>query len=199
MSQISLSGTLIWFFVIAGVLLSVGYLASKIMPGDSSAFILEIPPIRLPQLGNILVKTLARMEWYFREVIPLFILGTLTLFILDFTGLLNVIREAGSPLIKTFLGLPKETTEAFLIGFLRRDYGAVYLLDAANNGLLTVNQIVISMITITLFVPCIANVFIIIKELGIKAALKVVGIVFPLAFAVGGFLNLFLSFFNITL
>lgn len=199
MSQVSLYGTLIWFFIVVGVLLSVGYLASKIMPGDSSAFILEIPPIRLPQLGNILIKTLARMEWYFKEVIPLFILGTLTLFMLDFTGLLDVIREAGSPLIETFLGLPKEITEAFLIGFLRRDYGAVYLLDAANNGLLTVNQIVISMITITLFVPCIANVFIIIKELGVKVAVKVVCIVFPLAFAVGGFLNFLLNFFNITL
>ena len=139
------------------------------------------------------------MEWYFREVIPLFIIGTMVLFFLDFFALLNIIRAISSPLVVTFLGLPAETTEAFLIGFLRRDYGAVYIFDAMTQGLLTPNQILIAMITITLFVPCIANVFIIIKELGIKVALRVTLFIFPFAFLVGGFLHFLLKTFNIQL
>jgi len=197
MSSISLSATGVWLVVVAGVLILVGYLASKVMTGESSAFILEIPPIRKPQIGNILVKTIARMEWYFKEVVPLFILGTVVLFFLDISGALNVIRDVSSPLIMTFLGLPAETTEAFLIGFLRRDYGAVFLLDAAHQGLLSPNQILISMVTITLFVPCIANVFIIIKELGIRVALKITLFIFPFAFFVGGALNMMLRLFHI--
>lgn len=199
MSGISLGATLIWLSIIIGVLILVGFLASKVLPGESSAFILELPPIRKPQLGNIIVKTTARMEWYFKEVIPLFILGTVLLFVLDLTGALEVIRDFSSPLIVSFLGLPSEVTEAFIIGFLRRDYGAVFLFDAATSGLLNPNQILISMITITLFVPCIANVFIIIKELGLKTAVRMVAFIFPFAFLVGGAVNLILSLFNIQL
>jgi len=199
MSGISLGATLIWLIIVVGVLVLVGFLASKVLPGESSAFILELPPIRKPQLGNILIKTTARMEWYFKEVIPLFILGTVLLFFLDLTGALEVIRDFSSPLIVSFLGLPSEVTEAFIIGFLRRDYGAVFLFDAATSGLLNPNQILISMITITLFVPCIANVFIIIKELGLKTAVRMVAFIFPFAFLVGGTVNLILNFLNIQL
>ncbi|MFC1565127.1 FeoB small GTPase domain-containing protein [candidate division KSB1 bacterium] len=197
--SISLAGAMIWVAIVIGVLFMVGYLAAKLIPGEPSAFILELPPIRKPMFSNILIKTVARIEWYFKEVIPLFILGTLVLFILNKSHLLELIRNAGSPVIKTFLGLPAQTTDAFLVGFFRRDYGAVYLLDAAMDGLLNPNQILISMVTITLFVPCIANVFIIIKELGLRIALKMVLFIFPFAFLVGGILNLLLNIFNINL
>ncbi|KPK91594.1 hypothetical protein AMJ80_07230 [bacterium SM23_31] len=196
---ISFTATLIWLSIVVGVLVSVGFIASKVLPGESSPFILELPPIRKPQLGNIIIKTIARMEWYFREVIPLFILGTVLLFFLDLTRVLEIIRDFTSPLIVSFLGLPSEVTEAFLVGFLRRDYGAVYLFDAAANGLLNPNQILISMITITLFVPCIANVFIIIKELGLKTAVRMVAFIFPFAFLISGIVNLILNLFNIRL
>jgi len=196
-SSVSFSAMLVWLGLVVGVLLSVGFLASKVLKGESSAFILEIPPIRKPQLGNILIKTTARMEWYFKEVIPLFILGTIILFILDLTNLLNVIRDIASPVVVSFLGLPIEMTEAFLIGFLRRDFGAVYLFDAVQNGLLNTNQILVAMITITLFVPCIANVFIIVKELNLKTAVRIVGFIFPFAFLIGGLLNMTLNLFNI--
>jgi len=199
MSQISLVGTIIWFFVIVAVLITVGYLSSIIMPGESSSFIMEIPPIRKPQFSNILVKTIARMEWYFREVIPLFILGTAILFFLDYFNILALIRDLGSPLVVTLLGLPSETTEAFLIGFLRRDYGAVFLFDAMSEGLLSGNQILVSMITITLFVPCIANVLIIIKEFGLKVAFRMVAFIFPLAFLIGGCVQFILNLLNVTL
>ena len=125
--------------MVVGVLFLVGFLASKILKGESSAFILEIPPIRKPQIGNILIKTTARMEWYFKEVIPLFILVTMLLFFLAITNALDAIREFSTPLVVSFLGLPAETTEAVWIGFLRSYYGAIYLFDAVQNGLLNTN------------------------------------------------------------
>ena len=42
------------------------------------------------------------------------------------------------------------------------------------------------MVTITLFIPCIANVFMIGKERGWKTAAAMAGFIFPLAFAMGG-------------
>lgn len=112
-------------------------------PGQPSDFILELPPIRRPLLGNIVIKTLARLEWYLKEVLPLFILGTTLLFILAHLGWLNNLEKAAVPLVRGVLGLPPQTAGVFLIGFLRRDFGAAGLFALAREGGLTANQLVV--------------------------------------------------------
>ncbi|MFC1920001.1 ferrous iron transport protein B [Chloroflexota bacterium] len=193
LSGVSPWATIIFLFIITSQLFLVGYLASKIIPGKSSDFIMEMPPIRRPQFSNVIVKTLSRMEWYFKEAVPFFLLGTLVLFILDKVGFLAVLERAGTPVVHQWLGLPPEATGAFIFGFLRRDYGAAGFLSLKNQGLLDVSQILISLVVITLFIPCIANLFVIIKERGWKTALAIVLFVFPFAILVGGILNLILK------
>ena len=183
------TATLIWLAVVLGVLLAVGWLAAQVIPGDSSDFILELPPLRVPQLSHLLIKTMARMEWYLKEVLPLFVLGTVLLFVLDLVGALQWLENAVQPLIVGWLGLPIESTSAFLVGFLRRDYGAAGFFQMANAGLLTREQIIIALVTITLFVPCIANFFVMVKERGTKTALAITVFVVPFAFVVGGALH----------
>ena len=97
----------------------------------------------------------------------------------------------GSILVSGWLGLPKEMSNAFLIGFLRRDFGAVYILDASTgpDPLLAPLQIFVSMVTITLFMPCIANFLMIGKEHGMKVAWAMAAFIFPFAFFVGGLIN----------
>jgi ferrous iron transport protein B len=196
---ISWKATVIWLSAVSAVMILVGYLSSKILPGKQSDFILELPPLRLPVLSNIFIKTLARIEWYLKEVIPIFILGTLILFVLDKTHLILWIEKISEPIVKNLLGLPPKATEAFLIGFLRRDYGAAGLFNLANQGLLDANQIVVSVVTITLFMPCIANLLMIIKELGWKVALAMSLFIVPFAFMVGGIINHSLKFLGIVL
>ena len=72
---------------------------------------------------------------------------------------------------------------------MRRDYGVAGLFSLAQNGELTTVQIIVSLIIITLFVPCIANFFIIIKERGFKTAMAIVGFIIPFAFLIGGIVN----------
>jgi ferrous iron transport protein B len=189
LGTLSIGALYLWAGVIVLTMLVVGYAASRLIPGEEGSFILELPPIRLPQPKNILVKTLARIEWYLKEAVPLFILGTLVLFFLDKMALLGLIQSGAEPLVKGWLGLPNQATEAFLIGFLRRDYGAAGLYALAQAGTLNSQQILVSLVTITLFVPCIANSFIIIKERGWRTALWMLVIIFPLAFGIGGLLN----------
>ncbi len=196
---VSVKATVIWAGMILLVMLIVGYLASKVVPGEGTDFILELPPIRLPHLENIVIKTIARVEWYLKEAVPLFILGTLILFTLDKIGLLSMIEVAASPIVVGFLGLPKEATAAFLIGFLRRDYGAAGLFALQIEGMLDPVQVVVSLVTMTLFVPCIANFFMIVKERGTKVALAMVSFIFPFAFIVGGILNFLLRYFEVAL
>ncbi|NLF64239.1 MAG: ferrous iron transport protein B [Chloroflexi bacterium] len=188
----------VWLGVVLATLFAVGWLAARLLPGKSSDFILELPPVRVPQLGNIVVKTLARIEWYMKEVLPLFALGSTILFVLDRTGALVALQSLLAPLVTGFLGLPEETAGVFLIGFLRRDFGAAGLFDMARTGMLSANQLVISLVVITLFVPCIANLLMVIREHGRRTALAVIGTVFPLAFGIGGLLNLIFRLLGIS-
>jgi len=188
---------LIWIGLIATILVVVGYLAARVIPGESSDFVLEIPPLRIPQISNIVVKTLARIEWYLKEAVPLFILGTIILFGLHKTKMLVLLERVTTPLIVYFLGLPARVTEAFIIGFLRRDYGAAGLFIMAKEGQLNPHQILVSLVTITLFIPCIAQFFMMIKERGLRKTLWMSAVIFPIAFGAGGMINLVLKFLGI--
>jgi ferrous iron transport protein B len=189
LGAISLVATTIWAGVVLAVLLAVGWLAARVVPGERSALLVELPPLRLPRASNVLVKTAARLEWYLKEVVPLFLLGTAVLFALDAAGALPGLVAAAEPLVTGWLGLPPDAASAFLLGFLRRDFGATGLFVAGQEGMLTAAQAVVAMTTITLFVPCVASVLMIGRERGWRAAGGMVALVFPLAFLAGGLLS----------
>ena len=201
-ASISAKATLTIIGMVAAQLLLVGFLASKLIHGKPSEFIFEIPPIRMPQMNNVAFKTWFRLQWYLKEAVPLFLIGTLVLFILDKVQLhgrsLLVWTQSGmEPILAGLLHLPVETAGIFLLGFLRRDYGAAGFYDLARQGQLTGQQIVVSMVVITLFVPCLASFLMIIKEQGIKRALAITGFIVPFAVCVGAILSWFLRTFNI--
>lgn len=179
----------VWFSVMIGVMFFVGFASNLILKGDSNSFVMEIPPLRMPQIGNVAKKTLSRLEWYVKEAVPLFLLGTFILFLLDAFHVLGVIQNAASPLVVNVLGLPKEAANAFLIGFLRRDYGATGFFDMFTRGQLSIIQALVALVVITLFVPCVANIFMMIKEHGVKVTLRMCAFIFPFAFLVGAVLN----------
>lgn len=189
LGPLSIKAVLWWSSCIILVLMLTGYLASKFVPGEKPDFFIELPPLRMPSFMNIIIKTLSRIEWYLKEAVPLFILGTFILFILDRINVLVWIENFASPVVVSFLGLPPKATEALIMGFLRRDYGAAGLFDMARQGLLNEIQIVVSLVTLTLFVPCLANFFMIIKERGIKTAILMMSLIMPFAILVGGLLN----------
>ena len=182
-----------WIGTVLAVLLLAGTITSRVLPGSKADFFLEIPPIRMPRMGNILMKTLGRIEWYLKEAVPLFVLGTLILFVLDKLHMLQRIEAAAAPLVENFLGLPREATAAFILGFLRRDYGAAGLFELSKQGVMNEHQIIVSIVTLTLFIPCLASFFMIIKERGMRTSLLMFGLITVFALLVGGGINLLLS------
>ncbi len=194
----SVLALLIWVGVIALVLLFVGYLASKIIPGDRASFYMEVPPLRLPKLSNVLVKTYTRLQWYFTEVLPFFILASILLWLGKLTGVFDLIIGGLEPVVE-FIGLPPEAAVAFLYGFFRRDFGAAGLYDLHSSGVLLGIPLVVAAVTLTLFVPCIAQFMVMLKERGIKTALVIALFIFPFAFLVGFVLNLVLTALGVSL
>lgn len=188
---VSFSALLVWALAMVGVLFLSGFLAARLVPGRRIPLVTELPPMRLPIAGNVLKKTTGRLKWYLIEVIPLFLIGTFLMYLLDRLGILPAIIEAGEPLVSGWLGLPKEASAAFVMGFLRRDFGATGLFMLADA--LSPVQAIVGMITITLFVPCFASLLMMIKERGLKTGLAMLAIIVPFAFLVGGLCNLVLT------
>lgn len=189
LAGVSFSAVLIWAGVVTLVLLAVGWLAARLVPGERTMLLVELPPLRFPQVSNVMLKTLARLEWYAKEVVPLFLFGAALMFVLDKTSLLGWVIRAGEPIVSGWLGLPPQASAAFVMGFLRRDFGATGLFVMEAQGLLTPVQIVTAMVTITLFIPCIASVMMIGKERGWRTAVGMLATIIPLAILAGGLLN----------
>lgn len=181
-------GLMIWALFMTLVFMLVGYLSSKILPGDRADFYMEIPPLRVPKLSNVLKKTYTRMYWYFKEVLPLFVLASVLIWIGNLTGLFELIVNSIKPVVN-LLGLPGETAEVFLFGFFRRDYGAAGLFDLQGQNLMNGRQLVVASATLTLFVPCVAQFAMMIKERGLKTALAMGAFIVPFAFSAGFVLN----------
>ena len=174
----------IWAFVVTGVMLLTGWLAAKLLPGEQPMFYMELPPLRLPTIGNVLIKTYSRMVWYFREILPMFIIASVLIWIGQITGLFQLLIKNLIPVIRA-LGLPDESAVAFLFGFFRRDYGAAGLYDLQKTGVMTAHQLTVAAITLTLFLPCIAQFLVMQKERGTKVTLWISFGVLVTAFSVG--------------
>lgn len=173
-----------YFGMLLLIFVALGTVLNKITPGISTDLLIDLPPLRLPQVSNVLRKT-GTKTWHFMSEVFLFFLGGSALIAtLQVTGALTAIQRVAAPLVVGWLHLPAIASTAFVMGFVRRDFGAAGFL----NMHLTPPQLLVAMVTITLFVPCIASVMVILKERGPRylAGLFIGSI--ALAFAVGGVL-----------
>lgn len=187
-----------WFIIIVAIFAIIGAGVAKILPGAEPSFIIEIPPLRLPQMKNVLIKTFTRMEWYFKEIVPLFILASIIIWFLQLTHIFERLTGLMAwPL--GLMGLPANAASAFIFGFFRRDYGAAGLYDLHKAGAFTPNQLLIAVVVLTLFLPCITQFLITIRERGLKTGIGISLFVLAFAFLTGVALNGVLNLTGIVL
>jgi ferrous iron transport protein B len=129
--------------------------------------------------------------------VPLFLVGTALLFTLDKLHVLGTVADLGRPVVRGLLGLPEETAQIFVMGFLRRDYGAAGLFRLAEAGRLSAVQAVVALTVMTLFIPCVANFLMIVRERGVRVALALLAVITPIAVATGAGLNFVLHALDI--
>ena len=168
--------------------LVLGFVLNRLLPGFSPELLLEIPPYRMPPLRILSRKLWWRVKAFLREELPIVIVGVFVVNILYVLGIFGFIANLTAPVISGMLGLPKEAVVAIIIGFLRKDVAVGMLTPLA----LTVNQLIIACVVLSMFFPCIATFIVLLKELGWKDMLKAAGIMVLTALLVGSFLNLFL-------
>ena len=189
---------ILWLFIGFGVIILqlfiVGFLASRVInPGEKTSLMIELPPLRLPKLENVLIKTWKRVVWFMKEAIPIFLIGIVLISILFLTGANVILENTFKPITVEFLGLPPESANAFISAILRRDLGATFFFEEIPS--LTAVQGTVGFTVLTLFIPCIASIFMIIKERGVKIGLGIIIFTFFYAIAVGALLNVILHLF----
>ena len=164
--------------------IAAGFVLNKILPEEQrSDFIQELPPIRLPSVKAICVKTYYRIIWFLKEAVPIFVIAAVALFFLDRLGVMGFLKTALHPIVTGWLGLPVDMVDALVLTMARHEAAAGLILRMSNAGLLTAIQSVVAVVITTMFVPCFANIVAMFKQVGVKT-----GLVMTLAINLSSFL-----------
>ena len=161
----------------------VGMAASRLLPGKSQGLILEIPRMRVPRPRIVLVKTWRRTMEFMREAVPIFLIASFAVFVFDRVGGLDGLERAARPLVNGWLGLPDSAVQIFVKTVIRRESGATelnLLRDQYDNV-----QVVVTLLVMTVLLPCINASIVVIKERGVKVAALILGAAMTYAFVAG--------------
>jgi ferrous iron transport protein B len=196
MATAPFSALLTVFGAVAATQIVCGTIINRWIPTKkTSDFILELPDFHLPSLRNIVRKTYFRIKTFLEEALPMFVVAAAMMFVLDKTGLLAVIKTVLRPIVTGFLSLPDKVTEVFILVLSRREVGAVYFKDMYEAAEVDYYQTVVGLIVMTLFIPCLSNTMVMIKELGLRWASAINISIILIAILVGGLVNSLIRIF----
>ncbi len=175
-----------------GTLFIVWIIISFILRFTSKEFrpelLVEIPPYRLPSFRALLSKMWLRITLFIREALPLIMGAIVVVNILYQLEVFTVVAGWAEPLVTRLWGMPKESILPLLVGILRKD---VALGLFAPLGL-SVKQLIIGSVLLSMFFPCLATFVVLFRELGVKNGLKSIGIMLIAVVLTGALLNIVL-------
>ena len=156
----------------------IGLVLNKVLPMEPSNLAMELPELTIPSIRNILFKMWSRTKDFFSIAVPILIVGSIIVEILLTYNLLDPIVEPMSWLTVTLLGLPAVTIIGFIIGVLRKEmaYGMLLILAGTVpiTEFMTPHQFVVFGIVMATYLPCLATVSVLGKELGIKDTIIII-------------------------
>lgn len=174
--------------IVTSILATTGVALNMVLPGKSDALIMDLPPMRLPRIDNVLKKTWSKSWAFLKEATKPFFIAGFAVSVAHMTGLLSMFVNALQPITVAWLHLPSDPRIAttFVLGIVRRDFASFGLTEVP----MTAAQALTAMIVITLFVPCIATVGVMTKERGPKIAFTIWIGSWIAAFIIGGLLSM---------
>ncbi|TKJ18756.1 MAG: ferrous iron transport protein B [Promethearchaeota archaeon Loki_b32] len=192
---VGITWVLILFVINFIVIIIVGKILNKILPGQCTELIMEMHEYRVPNYSVILKQTWVRTKEFIYKAMPIIIISGIILEILFMFRLLDPVNSLLSPITVYWLGLPAITGIFLIYGILRKELTLVLLALLANSmgttllGLLTPFQMIIFSLVTMLYIPCFATVVLIAKETNWKFALKITLLEIGMALLIGGIIN----------
>jgi len=149
-----------------------GRILSNMMPEDTPGLILEMPPYRVPTFKNVMSKSWFRMREFVVEAWPILIAGSAVLAILNYLDLAYFINWLVRPLTWV-MGLPSEVGVPLIFGILRKELSLVMLSQALGTvdfgSALTSTQMLVYATFVMFYLPCLATLAVLKRELGTSA------------------------------
>ncbi len=164
-----------------------GHVLARIWPEISPGMLMEVPAYRVPAPRVVALKTWWRLREFVLVAFPLLVVGSVVLSLVDFYGWQHGINAALSPLT-ALLGLPRSVGLTLIFGVLRKELSLLMLMQALGTthvlGVMTAAQILIFTLFVTFYLPCMATLASMMRELGWRLTLAASGALLALAIVI---------------
>jgi ferrous iron transport protein B len=187
LDKMPFSATLTVFGIIFAQTFIAGFVANKILPGQGSPLIFEIPPMRAPKPMQVVRSAAHKTYFFIKEAIPVFIFASLFVFLFERAGGLEILENLLQPVINTMMGLPEKSVQVFIKTIIRRESGATELEHLRSSY--TNLQLVVNLLVMTFLTPCINAIMVLFKERGRKTAVIILGAVITYAVLMGSLIS----------
>jgi ferrous iron transport protein B len=193
---------LLLFFIIFVVIIAAGLFLNKIMPGESTGLVMEMFPFRRPSLVSIFKKTWLRLKDFIFIAAPLIIAGSFILGLLYESGWILKLITPLQPIMEGWLGIPAVAGLALIFAFLRKELALALLLVLAAQAIpgvtessslldfMTAGQIFTFALVTAIYIPCVAALAVLWRELGVRDSMLIALSTVLLAFILGGLSHL---------
>ncbi len=153
-----------------------GKILSQMMPEDTPGLIMEMPTYRIPTLKNVFGKSWFRIREFVVEAWPILIAGSAVLATLNYFNLAFIFNWLARP-ITWLIGLPSEVGVPLIFGILRKELSLVMLSQALGSAdftaVLSSEQMIVYATFVMFYLPCLATLSILRRELGTRAMLTI--------------------------
>lgn len=182
------------YLIIFLLIIGTGLALSRITPGERYGMILELTPLRVPRLENVIAKSWYRIREFLLIAMPLLVAASIALGFLQYAGFFDLFAEIIAPFSENVLGLPGYATTALFFGILRKEMALetlVILAGTADLGsVLTTGQIYVFALISVLFIPCISTVGVLLRVAGARVTFLVSLYTLILGICIGAIINI---------
>jgi len=174
------------------VIALTGRVLTRLLPEDTPGLILEMPTYRIPTFKNVVNKTWFRVREFIVEAWPLLIIGSAVLAGLTYFKFSPAIDWMVRP-VTWSLGLPTETGVPLIFGVLRKELSLLMLRQALGvndfSSALAPSQMLTFTVFVVFYIPCLATLSALRRELGWRSMLAVSALTVVIAMAAGLFVR----------
>jgi ferrous iron transport protein B len=196
---------LLLFLILFIIVIVAGLFLNKIMPGESAGLVMEMFPFRTPSAANVLKKTWLRLKDFFFIASPLIVAGSFLLGLLYESGWIMELTDPLKPLAEWWLGIPAVALLALIVAFLRKELALALLLvlaaqaipgiseDSSLLDFMSKGQIFTFSLVCSIYIPCVATLAVLWRELGVRDSMAITGSTVALALLLGGLSHLVIN------
>jgi ferrous iron transport protein B len=167
----------------------VGKALTYFMPDPSEGMIMEVPTYKMPSLKIMVRKVWFRLREFVVVAWPILIAGSIILSVMEFLKLDHYVNHALAPLVVYVLGLPEKVGVTLLFGVLRKELTLIMLSQALGTmqflTVMTRSQIVVFVIFVVFYLPCLATLSVLWRILGWKGMIQTAALTMVLAIIAG--------------